>query len=71
MSQCPFWSTSDQKVNCYKECPFFIQKESIDEQDECPFKLLDVKHNFKIKDLLEYDIDKISNEEDDFRDMAW
>ncbi|MCE5222553.1 MAG: hypothetical protein LLF98_15305 [Clostridium sp.] len=38
MSRCPFWSTTREKVECYRECPILIG-ESSEERDgeQCIF----------------------------------
>lgn len=56
MSKCPFWSTVNEKVECYKECPmetFF----SI--EDNCPFKeyLSGSKISFKGIEELDYSLE--------------
>lgn len=38
MKQCPFLSTGEEKVQCFKECAFFSEN-----NDECPFENL--KHD--------------------------
>lgn len=35
MRKCPFWSTNNEKVNCYKECPM---NPISNENEVCPFR---------------------------------
>ena len=35
MSKCPFWSSSNERVNCYNECPMH---NITNESESCPFK---------------------------------
>ena len=37
MSQCPFWSISGERINCYSECPI---NDVLKENEICPFKEL-------------------------------
>lgn len=34
MNICPFWSNKKEKVNCFDDCAFALDKE-----EKCPFKL--------------------------------
>lgn len=60
MNQCPFWSTTKEKIECFKDCVFYMEEERT--QEVCPFKLYENKHSFRIKELLEYDLDPDFNE---------
>lgn len=62
MCQCPFWSTANHKVNCFKDCAFYSEKIS----EECPFKLYEDKHSFNIKDIFEYD-----DVDGEYEDLVW
>ncbi|MDV4150930.1 hypothetical protein R0131_08785 [Clostridium sp. AL.422] len=35
MSKCPFWSTKNERINCYSDCPMHAE---INESELCPFK---------------------------------
>lgn len=52
MSRCPFLSTYESKVGCFKECPFYNYE---DTNGICPFKCLDTEKiwgkDFRYNDL--------------------
>lgn len=48
MPECPFLSTYESAVECYKECPLFSCKEN---GGKCPFKSLDFAKTNKFDDV--------------------
>lgn len=52
MSQCPFLSTMEEKVICYKECALYEYEGS---GDGCPFKRLKSRKVINIKDIITID----------------
>lgn len=42
MDECPFLTTSEQKVKCFKECAFSTEKNN---NDKCPFKKIKFSYN--------------------------
>ena len=64
MSQCPFLSTVEEKVSCFKECAFYEEECSA---EGCPFRKVGIHKAFNIKELLSFDIDRGEDElEPDF-----
>ncbi|MCY6370862.1 hypothetical protein [Clostridium ganghwense] len=51
MSRCPFLSTFDNKVSCFKECPFHECK---DNDGCCPFKALSTNKMLKKNHFYKY-----------------
>lgn len=67
MRKCPFWSTNNEKVNCYKECPM---NPISNENEGCPFNEVsslnrEVKFVDSINEDLFYTQDRYLNYEDD------
>ncbi|MDT8715206.1 hypothetical protein IAI10_00730 [Clostridium sp. 19966] len=60
MSLCPFLSTSDEKINCYKECPFYHYEE---DSEGCPFRKSKAKSTINMKEIAGFDL-TYDNEED-------
>lgn len=61
MCQCPFLSSSQEKVTCFAECAFY-NYEGV--ENACPFKDVKGQKRFNFKEILKFDFDK--PEEDDF-----
>jgi len=55
MPDCPFLSTFDNDVECYKECPLFNYKEN---GGRCPFT---ASEHDSLKKYLEYDTIKMES----------
>lgn len=51
MNQCPFLSTANEKISCFKTCPFNKNDE------ECPFKILESKDIVHVYDYFDSDLD--------------
>ncbi|MFD3156388.1 hypothetical protein ACFIJ5_05935 [Haloimpatiens sp. FM7330] len=45
MKLCPFLTTSDEKIECFEECPFYDEEKN---GDVCPFKSIGEKKKFKV-----------------------
>lgn len=52
MTICPFWSTSEEKVKCSSDCPFYSCE---DNGGICPFIEIECKGGSKHKILTELD----------------
>ncbi|NLP27946.1 MAG: hypothetical protein GX370_04130 [Clostridia bacterium] len=52
MCQCPFLSTAEEKVTCFKECSFY---EYEDDGSGCPFKKIKSIKSINIKDIIGLD----------------
>jgi hypothetical protein len=72
MSRCPFWSTTREKVECYRECPIFAGESSEGKYGEqCIFhectesssvSFIDIiKEDYSFLNLSMYEDDKITN----------
>lgn len=46
MEICPFWSTKNEIVECYEECPMHMSNT----KEECVFKELLIEDEFLIED---------------------
>ena len=54
MSKCPFWSTTREKVECYRECP--ICESSEDKSvDQCIFNDCTEARNANFADIIKED----------------
>lgn len=51
MVQCPFLSTTEEKVDCFKKCVFH---EEVEANEQCPFKNLKGITDKKVKKLYDY-----------------
>lgn len=69
MSKCPFWSTSRENVECYKECPILASELEGQEGDMCIFHECTgnmnfrniIKRDYNFLDLSIYDDDRNVN----------
>lgn len=53
MSQCPFWSTRKEKVNCFEDCVFYSREDG----DSCPFKIYLENSKINLKDIMDFNLD--------------
>lgn len=51
MGKCPFLSTDDERVQCFKECVFY---KCSDFDGKCPFKQIQRPIQFKLADQSDY-----------------
>lgn len=58
MDDCPFLTTSDEKVECFKECAFFKEK---DNRNLCPFKRIELSKG----NLALYEYASMNDDEND------
>lgn len=58
MDDCPFLTTTDEKVECFRECVFFKEK---GDHNLCPFKKLESSKG----NLALYDYASMNNDEND------
>lgn len=63
MNQCPFLSTSKEKISCFKTCPFNKADE------ECPFRIFENKEVFPIDDYLDVEVEPALVEA--FHKISW
>jgi hypothetical protein len=56
MSRCPFWSTTKERVECYKECPM-LASELLEGQggDQCIFNECAESSNVHFRDIVKDD----------------
>jgi hypothetical protein len=54
MSKCPFWSTTREKVECYRECPICESSEGKD-VDQCIFNDCTEARNANFADIIKED----------------
>lgn len=52
MSKCPFWSTANQKISCYSECPM---NPLVTLEEVCPFKECESAGKINYKDIIDED----------------
>lgn len=52
VSKCPFLSTYEEEVECFKECALYNPK---DEENTCPFIDIKGKGSKKVRNIYEYD----------------
>jgi len=52
MSKCPFLTTTEEDVSCFKECVLYKWP---DNDGKCPFKMVKKIKKFTMVDLYEYD----------------
>lgn len=64
MSKCPFWSSSNKRVNCYSDCPMY---DTEDNSNECVFKEHITMDKIDFKDIVDYDL-QYSKDDLDFTD---
>lgn len=57
MSKCPFWSTKNQVVDCYKECPMLISENGEQDDDQCVFHGCSSSTDISFKDIIKEDYD--------------
>lgn len=50
MSKCPFWSTANEKVHCYSECPM---NPVISLEEVCPFQECATVNKINFKDIVD------------------
>lgn len=62
MEKCPFLSTVNEKVNCYKECPLYTYELN---DEGCPFKKAALSQKISIKDIDLYGYEKENDIEDE------
>ena len=55
MNKCPFWSTTKEKFECYRERPMYITEESIGEDDVCVFKECSLSTRIDFKEIIKDD----------------
>lgn len=60
MCQCPFLSTQEEKITCFKECALFEYEGN---GDGCPFKKAKAVKTINIKEIVSLDL-SYDNEED-------
>lgn len=65
MNQCPFLSSVEEKIPCFKECAFY-EYETISEG--CPFRKVKGHKSLNIKEFLNFDIES-KNDDDYFDDV--
>lgn len=53
MSQCPFLTTIEEEVDCFKECALY---KWVDNEEKCPFVELKNFKPFTIKNISDYDL---------------
>jgi hypothetical protein len=51
MEVCSFLSTCDERVDCFKGCPFYCHEE---DYSECPFKSVTGKSKQNVRKLYQY-----------------
>jgi hypothetical protein len=61
LSQCPFLSSIEEKIQCFAECSFY---EYEGRGEGCPFKKIKTGKSFNIKELLSLDVDRKVNDYD-------
>lgn len=52
MSKCPFWSTSKEKFECYKECPILASELGWQDSGKCIFSECTEPNNINFNDVL-------------------
>lgn len=60
MTECPFLSTYDDRVECFNDCALYNYKEN---EGVCPFKALQA---YKVEKIERYEDFEIENKEIDF-----
>ncbi|OPJ61167.1 hypothetical protein [Clostridium oryzae] len=60
MSNCPFLSTEDEKINCFNECGFHEYEK---DGGCCPFRKAKNSKDINVKEIITFDLD-YSREED-------
>ena len=56
MSRCPFWSTTREKVECYRECPILIGESSEGQEGElCIFNECTESSSLNFRDIIKDD----------------
>ena len=56
VSKCPFWSTTRDKVDCYKECPILGSEASeLKEGEQCIFYECTELRNVNFRDIIKDD----------------
>ncbi|MDP4088764.1 MAG: hypothetical protein Q8930_05775 [Bacillota bacterium] len=70
MCQCPFLSTVEEKITCFKECAFF-QYEGCSNGEGCPFKKIKSGKPINIKDIIGIDFNYDDEEDKEFIDRIY
>ncbi|KAJ49486.1 hypothetical protein BD780_002159 [Clostridium tetanomorphum] len=60
MTECPFLSSSDDRIECFKECALYNYKEN---DGVCPFKAL---QTYKVEQIEKYEDFELENKDLDF-----
>jgi len=56
MSRCPFWSTTREKVECYRECPILIGESSeMQDGEHCIFNECTESSSLNLRDIIKDD----------------
>ncbi len=69
MNQCPFLSTVEEKIPCFKECGFFEFEGS--NGDGCPFKKVKNTKSINIKEIISMDFNYDNEEDKDFLERVY
>ncbi|MGL5378575.1 hypothetical protein [Clostridium sp.] len=62
MCKCPFWSTKEEYISCYRECPMNLAEK----KGDCPFKEHLNESRLKFKDIIVEDFAYASERYYDF-----
>lgn len=67
MSRCPFWSTTRETVECYRECPVLVGESQGQEGEKCIFHECTESSSVSFRNIMkeEYDFLNLSIYEDD------
>lgn len=68
MCQCPFLSTAEEKVACYKECALFEYETS---GEGCPFKKVKAVKLINIKDIISLDMNYVDDDDKEFLERIY
>ncbi|MDP4143062.1 MAG: hypothetical protein Q8936_01080 [Bacillota bacterium] len=70
MGQCPFLTTSAEKIDCFKECAFYNCSYT---GGDCPFRNLTGMYAGKVKKMYDFyfcDSDEVYSLEEDYEEIG-